>query len=80
MVGETSGHSGRARQIAARGLLTSSQLWPLEFETQGQVRLAEMIIGAPPVEMGEQFTRELSGGPAATGQSRQSMSQGEDLP
>src|SRR5512136_1717877 len=36
-----------------------------------------MVIGAPPFQMGEQFACELSGGPAATGQSRQRMSQGE---
>ena len=80
MIGQTGRHGGCARLKVAWGLLAPPREWHLRLEPQGQVRTAEMVIGAPPFEVGEQFASELSGGPAATGQSRQGVSQGEDLP
>ena len=51
--------SGRARRIPARGLHAAPGMRHIELEPQGQVWTAEMVIGAPPLEMGEQFASEL---------------------
>jgi hypothetical protein len=75
MVRETGRHGRCARPIPAWGLLSPPRLRPIQLELQRQVGTAEMVIGSPPFEMGEQFAGELCRGPGATGQSRQTPPQ-----
>jgi len=77
VIGETSCHGRCALCITAWGLLTLSGLRLVELEAQGRVWPTEMVIDAPPLEMGQQFTRELSGGPGAPRESGQGMPQGQ---
>ncbi len=59
-------HRRSARPIPAWGLLSPPRLRHIELEPQGQVRTTEMVIGAPPLQMGKQFACELCRGPGAT--------------
>ncbi len=66
--------SGYHRKYAIR-ILRGFQLEPQTLMTA-----AEVVPGAPPLEMGFKSGGELGGGPGAAGQSRQIVAQGQVYP
>ena len=52
----------------------------IEFQSEAEMRAAEMVASAPPLEMGFEFGGELSGSPGATGEGGDTLPQGQVEP
>ena len=63
------------RQVGTAEMVRADAWWPPAAVRR--TGAGPLWVGAPPLEMGEQFARQLGRGPRATGQSRQSMTQGQ---
>ena len=77
MVGKTGRHGRGARPVPPWRLLAPPRVWHIELQAQRQVRTTEMVVGPPPLQMGEQFAGQLCGGPGAPRPSRPGMAQSE---
>ena len=79
MIGETCGLSRCPLLVALRETLTAAWFWHCQFETEGLVRLDEMVRvrGPPPREAILKLGNGLRGGPTATSQHGQSAAHRE---